>query len=138
MTVSIPAFVGEHLRTFGITATDWSGSDGNGTFQFRAVVRDAANQGNVLIASVPTTDIAGVLQNDPRANESCNIAFIGDVKVLLGGTVAYNDPLTIDANGRFLKAVAASGNVIYGRALMPGVLGDIISATVNVAATRLA
>lgn len=136
MTASIPAYFGEFMRTFGITASDWSGSDTNGQFQFRAVVYDTSNQGQVLLASDPTKDIVGVLINDPRANESCQIAFIGEVKVLAGGTIAYGDPLTIDADGRFITWTTGSTNTIYGRARMPAAAKDIITAVINCGAWR--
>lgn len=126
----VAAYFGSGLDDFGITTSDWSGSDGNGAFQFRAVKLDTANQGNVVLA-VAGNQIYGILQNAPRANETCQVRYIGLTKVQLGGTVATGDPLTPDANGNLVKWTTGSSKYIVGRAKQAGVSGDIITAMIE-------
>ena len=60
----------------------------------------------------------------------CDVHRDGTVSIELGGTVEAGDPLTSDADGKAIKAVAAAGTTIrvVGFADEPGVSGDIIDA----------
>lgn len=142
----VPAYFGETpLLTFANTVSDWSGSDGNGSFQFRAVIEDTANQGNVLLVSALATTFAtlplGILANTPKGAaatpDTAQIVTIGETKVLLGGTVAYGDPLTVDNVGRLVKWTTGATKTIIGKARMPGVSGDVITALVNFTSFQL-
>lgn len=68
------------------------------------IVRQTAENA-VNLASAATQKLMGTLQNKPKSGETAEIAVGGNVKVIAGGTVAINDPLTSDAAG---KAIAAT------------------------------
>lgn len=90
---------------------------------------DAANSSKVAAASTATGPILGT--SDPMgasAGDMLDVHSGGVSPVTLGGTVAAGDPLTADANGKAVKAVASAGNTVrvFGYATQPGVAGDII------------
>lgn len=130
MANNTPYFGEFAFKTFGINATaDWSGTDSNGLFQFRAVVIDASNVGNVLIASSQTVPILGIMVNAPRLNESAQIVVMGETKVLAGAAISNGDQLSIDTHGRVITA--ASGDIVIGFARMPAnAAGDLITAVI--------
>lgn len=120
------AYFGESLKSFGINATaDYSGSDGNGTFQMRAVVLDTANAGNILLAGAAVA-IYGIMVSAPRLGESAQIVVLGETKVQLGGTVTAGQNLMTDANGNLVAQT--STNPIVGISRQAGGAGNIITA----------
>lgn len=124
------AYFGEMIRSFGINATaDYSGSDTNGLFQFRGVVLDTSNVGNVILASSNAAPIYGVMISAPRLNESAQICVLGETKVQLGGTVTVGANLSMDANGNFV--VSTTGQVVVGIARQAGVAKDIVTAFIT-------
>ena len=59
----------------------------------------------------------GVLQNKPAAaGRGATVVQIGHSKIMCGGTVAYNETITMSASGWFTKAT--SGSVPCGRCIL--------------------
>jgi hypothetical protein len=114
MTTNIPAYTGEGLDDGSLQApADWSGSNTNGSFQFRGV---------------PTAGdpVIGVIQNAPALGEKVLLRFIGVTKAVAGAAVALGDPLQVDGNGCFITAT--TGHAIVAKALMPAnAAKDVIS-----------
>lgn len=86
----------------------------------------AGNQ--VRTATGPTDTLigaAGAMGAD--ANGLLDLVEVGLSEVRLGGNVTFGDPLTSDANGKAVKAVATAGQVIrvIGYARADGADGDI-------------
>lgn len=94
--------------------------------QYHVVRLSAANATN--LASLATTSaISGVLQNKPKTNEACSVAFSGASKITAGGALTANDIITTNSSGR--AAVVASGQMAIGRVLEAAAAdGDIVSA----------
>lgn len=112
---------------------DWSGSDGNGTFQFRGVDTNPATVDTAQLGATkvgPGRPGIGILANGPKLGESCLLIVQGEYKVLAGAAFANGDSLMLDANGRFITATA--GKVVVGVALAPSnQAGDLVTALVN-------
>lgn len=92
---------------------------------------DPASSSKVTTASANTGPFAGV--SDAMGAElggMCDVHRGGLVHVTLGGPVQAGDPLTSDANGKAIKAVAAAGTTVHyiGFADEPGVADDVIDA----------
>lgn len=95
---------------------------------------DAANSQTVGVSSANSQALLGV--SDRMGAEIGGMLDVhrdGLAPVQLGGTVAAGDPLTSDANGKAIKAVAAAGATIriVGWADQPGVANDIIDAFIS-------
>ena len=91
------------------------------------IVKPGTNEDDVAMATGVSENFIGVAQHTVADNERVRVMEIGISKVEYGGTVAYGDPLTSDANGRAVVAAPAAGanNSIIGYARAAGVLGDI-------------
>ena len=103
--------------------------------QFRFVVLNTSKQ---LVLAGANVSCLGVLQDAPSAaGRAAGVRCFGISKVVLGGTVAANDKIASDANGKGVKATAASvsagtpeplaGSYVMGIALEAGVSGDVVS-----------
>jgi hypothetical protein len=99
---------------------------------YHAVVQNADSNNStgrsVVLASSATDAIFGVLNNGPVAGETASVCgrnAQGTFKVKLGGTVAFGDNLTADANGAAV-ATTTSGNQVLGVAQEAGVSGQVI------------
>lgn len=69
----------------------------------------------------------GILQDDPdTAQQAGRVQVIGLSKVVAGGTIAQDDLLTTDANGKAV-AVGDTGGFAFGYADEAGVANDIIT-----------
>lgn len=92
--------------------------------QFR-ILKAGAALGSCVTASAPADKLLGTSDDlDHAIGEMVDMA-VGPVPlVVLGGPVAAGDPLTSDANGAAVVAVA--GNRIVGFAENSGVAGDIV------------
>lgn len=99
----------------------------------------AAIAGNVIVAassgqaattaSSATSPSIGVSDSmGAGAGGIVDIVQVGWGEVRAGGNIVFGDPLTADAQGRAVKAVAAAGTVvrIVGFAMSDAALGDII------------
>ncbi|QFR32391.1 hypothetical protein [Ancylobacter sp. TS-1] len=83
----------------------------------------------VSTAAAATDSLLGVTDSlGGVAGKAVDITLQGPAEVRLGGNVGFNDPLTADANGKAIVAVAGAGanKRIIGYALAPGALDDII------------
>ncbi len=74
------------------------------------------DQNEVLLAGAAPDELTGVVLFPALIDEPVSIVEKGHVAVMSGAAVTINDPLTTDANGRFIAAVAT--NVILGIAMM--------------------
>jgi hypothetical protein len=93
------------------------------------IVKPGANSDDVKEAAAATDALIGISTFVPSDdNTSCDVVVCGIADLLLGGTVAFGDQLTSDANGNGVKAVPGAGlNVrTIGIAFKAGVSGDII------------
>lgn len=72
---------------------------------------------------------AGVLINKPNIGMPADVFGLGEGEVILGGTVAANDPLKCDGNAKAIKADTDKDHTI-GYARVAGVAGDIVKALI--------
>lgn len=72
---------------------------------------------------------AGVLINKPDSGIAADVFGLGEGEVILGGTVAANDPLKCDAAGKAVKADTDKDHTI-GYTRVAGVAGDIVKALI--------
>lgn len=87
--------------------------------------------GNLAVCSVAGERPLGVLQDDPAASGRSGLVRCGGLtKVILGGTVAQDALLTVDANGKAVSAGDAGGWV-WGTANEAGSANEIISALIG-------
>lgn len=94
----------------------------------RLAVFGAADN-TVIEATGPAQPVIGVFdQVDAASADRVDVIMEGIAEVLLGGTVTRGAFLTSDAAGAAVAAAPAAGinNVVFGRALVSGVAGDII------------
>lgn len=81
--------------------------------------------GDEKIAVAKNGKVGFPLQSVGQAGRDATIEFSGMSKAKLGGTVAAEDFLKTDAQGRAVKA--AAGDKYVGKAVTAGVLNDVIS-----------
>lgn len=82
--------------------------------------------GNLALCDTAGERPLGILQDDPDASGRSGLVAVGGLsKVILGGTVAQDDLLTTDANGKAV-AVSDDGGFAFGVANRAGVASDII------------
>ena len=89
----------------------------------------AATDTTVRAAAAATDALIGVTGSmGGEVGKPVDVTILGPAEVRLGGTVAFGDPLTSDANGLAIKAVgtAATTKFIVAYALAPGVALDVI------------
>ena len=97
--------------------------------QYFIVKQTTETAGNITTAA---TDVPlGVLQNKPTSGQVMEVAIAGNCKVKLGGTVAVNDPLVSDGNGKAIAATRAAAGAqplsnVIGYARRAGVSNDVI------------
>lgn len=90
---------------------------------------DGANNSTVEASSAATDFGFGVADTlGAEAGQMLDVHRAGLAEIELGGTVAAGDPLTSDASGKAIRAVAAAGTTVWivGYADGPGVVGDYI------------
>lgn len=90
---------------------------------------DPANSTAVALATGAGSPLLGSSDRlDTAIDDMCDVNRGGIPQVRLGGTVAAGDPLTSDADGKAIKAVAAAGTTVWivGYADAPGVADDIV------------
>lgn len=63
-----------------------------------------------------------------QAGQMCDVTVAGMTEVIAGGDLDFDDPVTADANGRAVKAVAVAGQTvrIVGFIRGEGTTGDIL------------
>ncbi len=67
----------------------------------------------------------GVLQNNPKLNESANIRFVGITKIVLGATVADAGLVQTDNQGHAIPYASGAAIVPLGQVINGGQEGDI-------------
>jgi hypothetical protein len=117
-------------RIAGIDLSGLANAQANTTCLFRIVKQttDATYGRSLTLATAASENYLGVLNNQPKLGETaevCGRNAPGTFKVVLGGTVAFGDSLTSDANGAAITTTTA-GNQIIGFAQEAGVAGQII------------
>jgi hypothetical protein len=89
----------------------------------------ASADNSAALASVNTDPLFGISDSlGADAGQMADVYLSGIAPVELGGTVEAGDPLTSDADGKAIAAVAAPGTSVrtVGFAMEPGVVGDHI------------
>lgn len=90
------------------------------------VMLHATDADYIDLADAAADALFGILQDKPEASgRACNVRRIGRSKVVLGGTVAYGDKVTSDANGA--GVAATTGQRYGGIALEAGDAGDTVT-----------
>ncbi|MCK4786215.1 MAG: DUF2190 family protein [Desulfobacteraceae bacterium] len=92
------------------------------------IVKGGTTDDDVLQGAAVTDGLRGVCGAlNADAGERVDISLVGIEEVEYGGTIAKDDPITSDANGKAVKAAPAAGvnNRIIGFAMVAGVSGDI-------------
>lgn len=84
--------------------------------------------GEIVQATSAGGRIDGVILDESPEGISASICYGGVERVILGGTVAINDELAVDAAGKFVTAT--TGNVVVGKALLAGDADDIATAII--------
>jgi hypothetical protein len=101
---------------------------------YTIVKPSGVNDGEVVPAAAATDAVLGVAQNvDVAQGQLVDVVHEDSANVKLGGTVAFGDPITSDANAKGVKANPGAGtnNRIIGFALASGVAGDIIPVAIH-------
>ena len=83
----------------------------------------------VQTAAAATDVLVGITGSmGGQSGQPVDLTILGPGEVRIGGNVAFGDPLTSDANGKAIKAVAAAGTTkfIVGYALAAGAADDVI------------
>lgn len=89
------------------------------------VKQDTSNEKEVVLAAANTDKVFGIVINEPESGDAADVVYSGGTYVKLGGTVAIDDFLGSDANGKAVT-VSTTGNYYAARALKAGVLNDLI------------
>lgn len=95
---------------------------------------DAANNAKIAPAAVNTDPVLGVSGSMATATgDMADVIQHGIGLVTLGGTVSAGAELTSDASGNAIAAVPTAGVFmsVVGKALAPGVAGDVVEVLVN-------
>lgn len=95
---------------------------------------EAATTTRIAQASVNTDPVLGVSGNLPQTvADIVDVTMSGIGLVTLGGTVTAGAELTTDANGNAIVATPTAGVFmsVVGKALAPGVAGDVIEVLVS-------
>lgn len=93
------------------------------------IVKASGGAATVEVAGASTDPLIGAADAvGVEASGMLDVAVAGWSEVRLGGNVAFNDPLTSDANGKAIKAVATEDVQvrIIGFAMAAGAANDII------------
>lgn len=112
-----------------IIVSEYSAAADLSTKQFLIVRQTTETALNITTAATQVP--LGVLQNKPVSGATAEVAVGGNCKVKAGGTVAINDPLVSDGNGKAIAATRASAGAqplsnVIGYARRAGVLDDVI------------
>lgn len=96
--------------------------------QFFIVKLDTGNDNQIVLSAAATDKHVGILLNTPKAGDTADVYLrnaAGTSKVVAGGTIAINDALTSDANGKAVATTTAADQVI-GYSLHAAASGDIV------------
>lgn len=90
--------------------------------QYYAVVVNSSRKWALAGAGARTV---GILQNEPAADEACEVVRLGLSKAVLGGTVTCGDPVAVDSAGKIVKALDNDYQV--GQCEESGVANEIVT-----------
>jgi len=93
------------------------------------IAKATTGANTVEIAAANTDPLLGSVGNlGVEAGGQADITMSGWSEVRLGGTVAFNDPLTSDANGKAIKALPSASTQVrlIGYAMQAGIADDVI------------
>lgn len=79
------------------------------------LVKFASTAGQVKVASSATSNLVGVLQNDPAAGEAAEVAIFGESKVVAAASISVGDKLVSNSTGQ-AKTSSTIGAVVIGYA----------------------
>lgn len=89
------------------------------------IVKPGATDDGVLMAAAATDFLIGVVEGvAPVLGERGAVELVGIAELKLGGTIVRGGPVTSDATGQGVAAIA--GNRAVGYAMVSGVAGDVI------------
>lgn len=100
----------------------------------RLIVKPGASDKLVVAAAGATDAIIGVSTDiDVKSGEPCDVIHAGIALVKAGGTIAFGDPITSDANGKAVKAAPAATATarILGYALDSAADGDQVDVLIQ-------
>lgn len=89
--------------------------------------------GAVVSVTALTDTPIGVLQNDPKTGQAAAVGIGGVSKVVAGATITPGAQLSFNTAGKAI--VGAAGAKVFGVALTGGANNEVISASINTAAT---
>ena len=121
------ATTGELMRATRLAAAvDMSGAG----YQYRFMKISAAD---TITRTAASSDLSlGVLQNNPKLGEACELAYHGETKVEAGAAVAAGAEIMSDTSGRAVTA-ATTGNRTMGIALnAAAAAGELITVILGV------
>ena len=90
------------------------------------VVQFASTAGQVKLASTSDDEIAGILQNEPAAGESAQVAGVGYCKAAAEASVTAGCALTASSTGRVKKTTTDKHKVVGYAQEASATAGDII------------
>lgn len=91
--------------------------------QYFLMKQDAS--GNAVLAAAGTDKIEGNIVEPALSGAPVTVQTIGIMKVIAGGTIAINDRVTSDANGKAITTTTG-GDYSIGRARTAAVAGDYV------------
>jgi hypothetical protein len=97
---------------------------------FRFVKLNSSNDANIDMADTAGEQVLGVTDNDVDYSEDplARVVYEGITYVMAGGTVAADDYVTTDADGKAVKAGGvAAADYIAGKAMTAGDSGDLVA-----------
>ena len=95
----------------------------------RLIVAASGTAGKVAAGAAATDKNFGVSERvGGPAGEMLDVTVAGLTEVVAGGDLDFNDPVTADANGRAVKAVAVEGETVFvvGFIRAEGTTGDVL------------
>jgi hypothetical protein len=98
-------------------------TDATQAVQFTPVVA-SGEEGSVSAVTAANSVFLGVVQNDPKENETATVAFVGVTKVVYKGTISAEAQLAM-ASGGVVAATTPTAVQIVGIALVAGSSGHI-------------
>lgn len=131
------------VAPYAVKVTLPAGADLTGK-QYYAMYVDTSGNAQVITADNTVAQAAiGILQNAPKFSsgayaEEAEIAMVGVVKAIAGGTVAIGDFVGADTNGKIVKYTPGTDTTkfIIGRCLVGGAANEILTIAINTTAVH--
>lgn len=126
MAVELPLFNWTFKATATLAAAQW-----------KVVMQDTSNPGNVVLSTAITDHPIGILQDAPAAGEAGNVCIMGISKFIAQGTIHVGDMLGLGTTDGGLTKITLGTDTtvqVLGQALSECADGDIGWAVVNFSA----